>query len=1301
MIGKYVPVLTSTAWFRLSAQRAGHVAIVAFLMVAHTSGDHALEGSAPEQAAPTCPCQLWDSGAAPAVASAADDNAVELGVAFRSDVDGFVRAIRFYKGAGNVGPHIGHLWTESGVLLATITYSGETDTGWQEAALATAVAVTAGSTYVASYYAPAGHYAYTSGFFTSPFSSPGPLHAVTTPNRNGVYRYGDSMFPDQSYNATNYWVDVVFDTIAGTDSRSQTGQWSGPFDWPVVAVHGAVMKTGEVLVWDGYPVDGGASAQLWQPASGTFVDVPNLTTNLFCAGHAALPDGRLLVVGGHAGMPGVLGVSAANIFDPVTRTWTSGAPMNFMRWYPTATALPDGRVLVTSGGQQCETCVAEIPEIYDPATDSWTQLTNAPFAQPLYPYMFVLPDGRILNAGSDEDPLATRILDLGAQTWTMLDPALVDGGSVVHYRPGKVMKSGSVYLERPDTPSTNTAFVLDATVATPAWRPTSPMAFPRAHHNLTALPDGTVLATGGGTSLDGNNPAQAVHEAEIWSPVTERWTTMAAMQVPRLYHSIALLLPDARVLTAGGGRDFGTAPNETNAEIFSPPYLFKGARPVITTAPTTVSYGAPFHVDTPDVASIASVSLIRLGSVTHAYNEDQRFLNLTFVRTTTGLTISAPATANLAPPGYYMLFLVNSTGVPSVAAILGITPSGSGITSPPPPPPPPPPPSSASSYTDTTVGDFLAGTVPPALAIVQTGDGEVVLAPADGSDFSASSLPAGWSATPWSPDGSATVSGGVLTLAGGRVNTGSFGGPHRSIEFAATFGTDAYEHVGFGVTLNEAPWAVFGTASGGTLYARSYDGIQAIDTPIAGQWLGSSHRYRIDWQATSIDFWVDGTLAASHAAAIAGPMQPIASSYLSNAPLVVDWMRVGPYAAQGTFTSRVFAASSSATWTIAWNVGTAAGGAVGLSARGGNTPVPDASWGPFVALNGSPATTGTQTQYLQYRADLTSTDAYHTPELRDVTLTPTLTAPPPPPPSGSPVRVTDTTDADFARGATDSGTHVATMEDGEVILAAPVEAEFNGSTLPADWTTTAWGPGGTATVSGGSIAVDGSRAFATALRTGPATLDVVATFSGAPYQHIGFGVTFNETPWAIFSTGPGGALYARSHDGVNALDTAISGTWLGQPHAYRIAWSDTGVTFAIDGAQVASHPVHIAAPMRPIISDYTTGGGMATAAWLRVGPYAASGTFLSRVIDGGATVGWTSATWTADVPAGTSAVVSVRAGNSATPDPTWTAFVRVPDGGGSPGVSGRYVQYRIDLATASGDHTPTIKDVTLAGSTSP
>ena len=243
------------------------------------------------------------------------------------------------------------------------------------------------------------------------------------------------------------------------------------------------------------------------------------------------------------------------------------------------------------------------------------------------------------------------------------------------YLPGKILKMGtSVDPDNPTRPdSVANAYVLDMTQPSPLWSPVDSMTFRRTYHTATLLPDGNVLITGGGTTTGATDVTNAVLPAELWSPNTKKWTTLGSMSAPRLYHSEALLLPDGRVLVCGGGRfDNTTLPTDQfSAEFFSPPYLFRGSRPSITSAPSQLSYGQSFTVNFTVLspAQIAQVSLIRFGGVTHDINMSQRFLPLSFVVGNGVLNITAPKDANLAPPGYYMLFLVDSNGVPSVAAV--------------------------------------------------------------------------------------------------------------------------------------------------------------------------------------------------------------------------------------------------------------------------------------------------------------------------------------------------------------------------------------------------------------------------------------------------------------------------------------------------------------------------------------------------------------------------------------------------------------------------------------------------------
>jgi hypothetical protein len=202
--------------------------------------------------------------------------------------------------------------------------------------------------------------------------------------------------------------------------------------------------------------------------------------------------------------------------------------------------------------------------------------------------------------------------------------------------------------------------ILD-TAATPmAWQPTGSMHHPRLWANTVLLADGTVLVVGGGRQGSYGEP---VFGAEIYHPASGTWTVMAAQAAPRMYHSTALLLPDGRVLSAG--ESHGSLAQ--TGEIFSPPYLFKGARPKITTAPGALGYGQAFTVSTPNPAGIKRVALVKAAAVTHSDNFDQRYVDCAFSAGGGKLHATAPPNGNHAPPGWYMLFLVNAAGVPSMA----------------------------------------------------------------------------------------------------------------------------------------------------------------------------------------------------------------------------------------------------------------------------------------------------------------------------------------------------------------------------------------------------------------------------------------------------------------------------------------------------------------------------------------------------------------------------------------------------------------------------------------------------------
>lgn len=452
-------------------------------------------------------------------------------------------------------------------------------------------------------------------------------------------------------------------SIAGTASP-ESGSWTDPFPLPIVALHVSLLPTGKVLMWGHL-----GTPQVWNPATGELTAVPSPAW-VFCAGHSFLADGRLLVSGGH--LSSDHGIPDISIFTPGSESWSKTTSMSRGRWYPTNTTLANGDVVITAGRDQAGIEVEE-PEVWSASTGAVRILTGAKRMLPYYPRTFLAPNGKIFYAGEQQ---TSRYLNpSGAGAWTTVasrNYPVRDYGSAVMYDEGKILYVGGGR-------TTNTAEVIDLNSAAPSWQYTGSMAAARRHLNATVLPTGQVLVTGGssGTIFDDYNAG--VHAAEIWDPGTGVWTTLASNSITRTYHGTSLLLPDGRILHAGSGEASG-APNQKNAEIFSPPYLFKGPRPTIADAPSEVGYGSTFGVATPDAADITGVSLIRLGSVTHAFDMNQRFQRLGFTRTAEGLTIAAPASAERTPPGHYMLFLLNGSGVPSVAKIVRM---GSGGSEPP------------------------------------------------------------------------------------------------------------------------------------------------------------------------------------------------------------------------------------------------------------------------------------------------------------------------------------------------------------------------------------------------------------------------------------------------------------------------------------------------------------------------------------------------------------------------------------------------------------------------------------------
>src|SRR5712691_2695828 len=379
------------------------------------------------------------------------------------------------------------------------------------------------------------------------------------------------------------------------------GQWDPPRKWPAVAVHLVLMHTGKVLFFRGDTTV--ATSYVWDPATEAVRAIPT-GVDIFCSAHSFLSDGRVLVTGG--ALPGgTSGSDHSDIFDPVTETWTRGPDMHRGRFYPTTVSTADGRVWVFGGKDASGKSNAEVEVFTEGAgprgTDAYVPVPAASKAMALFPRMLLLDDGRMIHVG--EEP-TTDIFDPTTLAWQSIGSShggIRYEGSAVMLPPGHdrimIMGGGSK-----SGAGTNSAEILDLSQPAPAWRATNPMHVQRMHVNNAILPDGTIYVAGGDSLT-----------VELFDPTTESWSVMAPLATTRGYHSTAVLLPDGRVLEAGTN-------GNASREIFSPPYLFHGPRPVIDAAPRDLQHGQTFFLETAQADTIASVIFLRPGAYTHAAN---------------------------------------------------------------------------------------------------------------------------------------------------------------------------------------------------------------------------------------------------------------------------------------------------------------------------------------------------------------------------------------------------------------------------------------------------------------------------------------------------------------------------------------------------------------------------------------------------------------------------------------------------------------------------------------------------------
>jgi len=464
------------------------------------------------------------------------------------------------------------------------------------------------------------------------------------------------------------------------ENPAQTGKWvTLPSVMPINPVHVALMHNGKVLIIQGSgndPDNTNLQAGVWDPKTAT-IKTFKIAWDMFCSGMVVLPNGRPLVFGGTVKYDPFFGQPRASVFSPASEKFTDLPPMSGGRWYPTGTVLGNGSVLVDSGLNDTNGAINPTVQIW--TGTAWTAAGTIFPDVPLYPRQHLLPSGKVFESGANRD---SQLYDPVAHTFT--EVATTNFGSNRDYgtsvllplTPASGFKPRVMILGGASPAATDTTELIDLSVPSPAWVEGPKMVSGRVQLNATILPNGKVLVSGGSKTDEDN--AAAVKEAQLYDPESNAFSSASAMEFPRLYHSNTLLLPDATVLALGGNPVRKVYQHEI--EVYSPPYLFNAdgsaaKRPAISSVvPAAVTYGARFKVRTPDAKSVKAVVLVRAGAVTHAFDMEQRLVGMTFIVGAGALTVKAPANANLAPPGYYLLFLLNAQGVPSVARFVRLSP---------------------------------------------------------------------------------------------------------------------------------------------------------------------------------------------------------------------------------------------------------------------------------------------------------------------------------------------------------------------------------------------------------------------------------------------------------------------------------------------------------------------------------------------------------------------------------------------------------------------------------------------------
>lgn len=1272
-----------------------------------------------------CPCSIWPSGAMPLVANEADNQAVELGVKFQSNVAGFITGIRFYKGPLNTGIHSGSLWAANGTLLETAVFTGETASGWQEVLFTNPVAIDANTTYVASYFAPNGQYSVDVNYFASGgvFNNPLTALAEGVDGSNGVYSYNPiSAFPDQTFNSSNYWVDVVFETSVGPDVTPPTVQSTAPADNAVGIAIGitpsAVFSEGidpVTLTAATFTMESGGN-----PVAGTVGYNQAAKTATFTPG-AALAYNTTYTLTLVGGASGITDLAANPLAADYSWTFTTGGPPP-----PPPTDGPGGPILLISS-----------------TTNGFSRypveiLRAQGFNE------FTAEDVSQVNAGmmADYDVIILGEFALSAGLVTDLTNWVDGGGTLIAFRPdaqlnallGISAAAGSLsegYLlvntaSGPGTGIVNQTIQFHGTadyytlngataLASLYSDATTATVYPAVTINEVGANNGKAIAftydlarsvvytRQGNPAWAGQNrdvnatPSDAVIRAndlfygDAPGDSQPDWVDLNKAQIPQADEQLHLL--SNIILQSSLHRQplprFWFLPNNFKAAV-----VMTGDDHAST---FTDDFFDAFIALSPDNSQQAVDDWEAVRSSSYLYTNTPLPVAdaLTYqsqgfevgIHINTGCNVWTPAS----------LASDYSTQLADFATLFpGIDVPTTHRTH-----------CIAWSDYDTQPQEMVANGMRldvnyyywpeswvqdrPGLF---TGSGiPMRFATEDGALIDCYQVP-----TQMTDESGQNIALHITTLLDNAVGANAYYGV-----FCANMHTDRQSSIALATQIVAAA--------------------QARNVPVVSSrqmlsWLDGRNASSFDnlsWNGNELGFEVavgtgaDNLYGMVPLASLTGQLLSIELggspvSYQAETSKGMDYALFpavpGSYVAiygsdarAPEITDLEISPDLDGTATVTWETDEPADSEVDYGLTGGALNL-TASDGALVMSHSmvlSGLTLG-QTYDLRVR----STDgAGNTEEFPVPPAVVSFTMPRPP--CGE-----DTDAPDFAQGTTDANTLIVLEDGGGVMLAPTLNEEFNGVGLPVGWNDAVWDgqAGALTTFDGSQVTVDGTHLNTLATFSPGTAIECLATFSAGNFQNIGFtaDAAFNS-PWAVIGRGSAGDnnVYARTSDGQSVL---LGTDLLNTPHKYRITWNagTNDFSFFVDDVLIPTPGIvlTVASPatMLAQISDYPAGGQNLSVDWLRVGAYPAAGTFTSRIFDQGTPDGWGQVDWNAIVPAGTGLAVSARLGNTPTPDGSWTTYTPLVNG--SPlGLTSQYLQYKVDLSTANPSLSPLLEDITF------